>query len=62
METALNKRCLKELVVALELSDNGGVLTGIQKWAEENSKEITVHPAVELKLIHVRLPSLQSVF
>ena len=44
METAVSKRYVKELVVALELSGNDSVLTGIQKWTEGNSKEIAVKP------------------
>ena len=42
MEISLSKRCLKELVVAVEWSENDSLLTEILKWAETNQKEITV--------------------
>ena len=60
METALNKGCVKELVVAFERSQNRGVLSTIQKWTKENSKEITVNPLAGFELIHVRLPSIAT--
>ena len=53
---------MKELVMVLELSENGIVLRGIQKWTKAKSKGIMVDPPVGLKLIPVRLPSLSRAF
>lgn len=36
---ALSKSCVRELVVALEWSENGNVLAKVCKWAEEPSKQ-----------------------
>ena len=45
---SVNKRCVKELVVALEWSENEKVLLEILKWAEDATKKnITVRPILD---------------
>ena len=47
MEISLNKRCDKELVVALELSESQRFVLEIFEWAMENLKEIQVTRCVQ---------------
>ena len=42
MDISLSKRCVKELVVALELSGNETFLAEALNWAEKCSKDIAV--------------------
>ena len=43
MEITLNKRRAKELVVALELSENQNLLSEVFAWTEKNSQETQVN-------------------
>lgn len=46
METTLNNKFVKELVVALEMSENRSILTRILTWTAKSLNEILVNAPV----------------